>query len=344
MKNNHGMTLVEIMVAVGMMGGLALGVMSISKNQGSITQSSNQEQRISEFSRIISANFNNKVSCDRIVPSFGTLDISSLDAIDLGSVIFTGSEFLSPSFSGGVEVLPVSVLLKFDRKNSAGGIRKTIRKVSFLGQFKDSAFSGCVDYESHAIQTSFKIGCETLGGVYVYDTFGAESCDYSQINENSPFAKGLRKSICEEVYGGAFNSATKKCMNIEVSGEVTGQNISPGHFSINGQTRTSFTQMCSGANTFIVGINVDGSVVCKTVTTCTKGLDCGGGSPPVVVTPPPSVCTNGDTRVIEGEGTMCSCPVAKPYMCNPRITQVCSSGSWSEVSCMTGGCEAMSCI
>lgn len=336
------MTLVEIMVAFGLLGAVAVGLISISKNQGMISQNNNSEGQISEYVSLISSSLNNKITCDQMIPSLGTLVLSTIDSNVLTSVTHVESEFITPPTTASVEVLPVSILLKFDKKSGNGTLRRTNRKVSFLGQFKNGVFVDCVDYESHAIQTSFKIGCETIGGQYNFDGTNA-SCDYSQINEGSAFAKGIREYICTNVYGGSFDSINQRCLNMKIDGEIRAQNITPSYFMLNGKMRTSFNQACTGENTFITTVNVDGSVACRTVSICTKGLDC-NGEPPVVVTPPPSVCSDGQTRIIEGEGTMCSCPVSKPYMCNPRITQVCSSGAWKEVSCITGGCEAMSCI
>ena len=50
-----------------------------------------------------------------------------------------------------------------------------------------------------------------------------------------------------------------------------GQNIQDNFFNVNGVSISSFRQDCTGDNNFMVGINSDGTVVCKEIKRCTKG-------------------------------------------------------------------------
>lgn len=105
--------------------------------------------------------------------------------------------------------------------------------------------------------------------------------------------------------------------------------------SINGNSAvcsSGCSPSCPSASTICSGSSYSGSDGCGGVCSVSGAKNCS------------SVCVEGSTQQIEGVGTMCSCTPTKPFMCNPRINQICSNGSWVETSCITGGCAEQSCI
>lgn len=269
--NNSGMSLVEIMVAVGLMGVVSIGVMSISKISAEKAQDGNQEEVITKFVTSLSAGLKNKAQCNTLVPTLGTLNLAGIPLPSESFVQFTGYNFLpTTGLTTGEESKSVTILLKFNQKNLGQGAgRVSVRKVGFMGEFKNTAFVGCTDIEAQGIQSILKNSCTSMGG-----EFSAGVCDYSKIDENSSFAEGVRKYSCENVYGGTYNIATKKCSSLIVTGSAQSSNLTLSEFKLSGKGRNSFSQMCTGTNTFIKEISQGGTVTCKTVTLCTKGLDC----------------------------------------------------------------------
>lgn len=269
--NNSGMSLVEIMVAVGLMGVVSIGVMSISKISTQKTQDGNQEEVITKFVTSLSSALKDKAKCNTLVPTLGTLNLAGIPLPSESFVQFTGYSFQpTTGLSTGKESKSVTILLKFNQKNMGQGAgRVSTRKVGFMGEFQNTTFVGCTDIEAQGIQSILKNSCISLGG-----EFSEGVCDYSKIDENSSFAEGVRKYSCENVYGGIYNTTTKKCSSLNVTGSAQSSNLTLSEFEISEKRRNSFSQMCTGANTFIKGITEVGTVMCKTVTLCTKDLDC----------------------------------------------------------------------
>ena len=281
-----GMSLVEVMIGVGMLGIVSLGVLSYSNLMGKVSKSSKQNIAINNFVADSSRLLAEKITCDQMVRVGANgqqglgVDFTNVPSHpdnlsqDQQTFQIIDSILVNPPAPGaGIQRFPLTILVRFRMQNKM----ETARIVKAMGEFNNGVFVGCLDYEGSASDSAFQLNCETLGGTFVLGAGGTSSCDFSNIDENKDFIVASKRSVCIELFKGSFivdNSTTPPsyfCDRIDITNSNTtiGENIEVAKVRINGtQWRDTFSQQCSGSNRFIRSIVEGGGVSCVDVVYC----------------------------------------------------------------------------
>lgn len=312
-KNKFGMSLVEIMVALSILTGGAVTFMNLKGKQSDVTKSVVYdiliEEKINEIRQFLSV----KSTCDLIITGSGggtfTPPIGS-GAATINAAVAPGltiSEIrIVPTAPGaGIDIVPYELIFTFQKEFAGRPLSNSSRRASAMIQFDGAGFQGCADYEKIATKDAFKANCENIGGTFVDNNVGSETCDITGLDNNDLFVQEAKTYLCDlAMTGGVGSYDGTNCRNVTVAGTVTGENITNTYIRMNGgQDRTTFDQSCSGTvpagyQRFIRSINVDGTVTCINAKYCTisgrggnsPGHDCGGGGPP------PVTCNAGASR------------------------------------------------
>ncbi len=270
----RGMSMVEVVVAGGITSLVVLGVMNIATKSQEQTSTVTKSLKVDDYIRNLRNYMADKAQCESLIgASEGnlTIDLSSFD-YELPSNISLGSTtIIKPELSSGVEVLPTPILLYFKTKTSSDNEKSIVRRITAPLEFKDGDYVGCSNYQVESQKSAFKLICEMMGGAYQEDTSGDDSCDYTNINPSSILALRTKQVICENFFGGSYNSSTRKCDSFNMNTLATGSNITIASFLLGSGNVSSYGQLCSGQNNFISGVNSNGTVKCKEVKFCTKG-------------------------------------------------------------------------
>tara|TARA_Y100000768_G_scaffold388950_1_gene389176 strand:+ start:5095 stop:5958 length:864 start_codon:yes stop_codon:yes gene_type:complete len=276
--NSRGATFVEVLIAAGMTGAVSLGVMKLTDTSQKQSIYTKQNIIMDDYIRGLRDYISDKTACDQVLrpdpsgPGVQSPDVSSFPLSSDSGMTIHRTKTLLPRTSTGREVLPVSIFVYFDRNlaENYGTVKaRPVKKTTASGIFQDGIFVECSDYESEAERSAFSLACETLGGVVEEDGTGELTCNFSLIPANHIFLDHTKREVCE-VYGGVYLGG--KCNNMNMpSANFYGQNIQSDNFLISGTRYRTFRQMCPGDNNFVIGMNSDGSVVCKEVKRCTKG-------------------------------------------------------------------------
>ena len=288
-RNNAGMSLVEVVVAAGVMGAVSLGVMKLTDTSQRQTIVSNQNFDFDNYARDLKTRLNEKGTCDSLItetsPGSGqlTLDTSSIASELRYNASLKESKIILPPRNAQIEVLPLNIFLTFKRGESESS-GHTVRRVLVNCLFDAAgAFQGCANYLTQAEKNAFKLSCELMGGSLVDDTSldPPYRCDLAGLDQNTKVTKDLMKKFCIEkinpstadAYVGDF------CQDIDLGDSklIIGQNINENKIALQGNARTTYYQQnCSAPNTFIQSINVNGSVNCLELKYCVTGENCPG--------------------------------------------------------------------
>ncbi len=345
-KGRGGFSIVEVLTAIALSGLITLGVMRLtdeSQDQALIVkQNFEQDNYMRAFRKFLM----NKTTCDTAVTSSGSgiqVRANAFDYdFDTGITIKRTRVLLPQLTAGKVEVVPVTILVDFNRNISGLENTHSVKKTTAAIEFNDRVFVGCSNYDAESEKAAYKLTCEMLGGTFVDGISGSESCSFDVVDPNSDILDKAKRKICTTVYGGTYING--KCTSLNMPLTAVGQNIKTNSYVLSGNSVSTFNQLCSGSNNFVGGANSNGSANCKTVKFCTKcDANCpasGGvcrGANPTVITPPVDPYTGGplansvcstDDRVpgypICGKGTKdCSGSVNNP------VNQT-STNCWNE--------------
>ena len=187
LKNEKGMTVVEVLVAAGMLAVLTFSFNELSKTQSNNQKSSKQDDIINATTRTISQALARKSSCDLILgnnPSTVNLGaIANLPTTGESSVNILGASGSTAGLSGiGVETSVITVILNYEKVETGGASKRVNQVVKALGQYNNGAFVGCIDAEEGSRREALKLVCEMVGGVFIDSGSGTESCDFTSMN------------------------------------------------------------------------------------------------------------------------------------------------------------------
>lgn len=319
LRNSLGISFMEIVVATGLMGAVSLGVLKLSDGSQKQTIYMNQNFDFDNYTKELSVVLNDATQCtSRFSVSGGnlTIDASGVNAeLRYGSSL-ASADVIAPVTNNQMETLPITIFLRFDRgENESDG--KAVRKIVVPAMFDTNGdFVECINYQTEAQKTAFKLSCEFLGGTFVDGPSGTETCDLSNLDATADLIKDSMKKACTDTLNGTFNDATGHCesINLGSTSPIQGANINLNRVGLNNNFRTTFAQEnCNSPNQFIKSINVNGSVNCTTLKFCVPGTNCPNDSLPPPPPPPGDngTCQHNDIIVdladLPGDwGTKCS--------------------------------------
>jgi hypothetical protein len=187
LKNSHGFSLLEVIIIAGMLGGLSLLVMSITKNMTGMT--AKFEARSNEFS-LMNAIQTNLLSQDACTNTFQGINATPGSTFSLikdklgntvltnaqGGVQFSGGKIISTTFNcnstpaypctgqlvAGFNFTRTSALLAF--KNSPA--EKNTITLSVTIPSVNGAITSCYGDVSSTISTATSSACVAIGGTY----------------------------------------------------------------------------------------------------------------------------------------------------------------------------------
>lgn len=276
--NSRGATFVEVLVAATLTGAVSLGVMKLTETSQKQSIFTKQGIIMDDYIRGLRDYMSDKDNCNTVLkpdpsgPGTDTPNLSNFRLDASSGMAIDSTRALMPKTTTGRQVLPISVFVYFDRKlagNYGAQGTRPVKKSTANGVFQDGIFVECADYETEAERSAFKIACETLGGVVEVDGGDNQNCNFSLIPADHLFLDHTKRKVCE-AYGGIYLGG--KCNNMDLpSANIYGQNIKSDYFTISGTAVSTFRQNCAGDNNFVVGINANGSVICKEVQRCTRG-------------------------------------------------------------------------
>lgn len=337
MKNDHGFTLLEIVVATGLLAALSLGVVSLlqTMTKGQNTAETKIEEL--EIRRMITTVLTNKDAClntlggksigetiteiknsehhsmfetDKIYGN-NTLKISAMKTLDLDQAFDDGTRMIN------LEVSFVKL------KNISGNLKTTTVPIRVEAPSADGKITSCFADADSMIQKS----CETAGGTWL-----GSSCSFPQyvLRAGDTMTTG---TLADGTPGTGTLTASR--FSGPLIGNVTGSlhgNVSGG--AVSGTTAT-FTgdvtapQICTGGNCKLVtdfalrssgcpngevqiGVSATGLVLCKAlqcpVGEFFAGLDNSGAS--ICRPNPEQTCENGKfVNLVNEDGTVVCAPI-----------------------------------
>ena len=179
LKNNLGVTLVEIVVAMGLMGIIGVGVANLSKVGGmqnkTFRQNNIVETAIGRINRVLSR----ADTCTALGDTITLAEVQALAAPVLEpSVTITNVQMirvpnnpvadlgLGEGESGTVQI---QLLVTFTKQD--GAANRTVNRIAYARHIYENPngagitqFSRCANYESDSSRAAFEANCRTIGG------------------------------------------------------------------------------------------------------------------------------------------------------------------------------------
>lgn len=288
---SSGFSLAEIMVAMGLMGVLAVGSMSIWKNQDQMIVESGISNDLNILHQKIWQNLNEEKAClNTLTPSFTGLSelvqivdsnnnpIIKKDDTFASSTLGTGNKITlkkiaiaagSPPKVIGAKKIGVSNLIFTYLNNKTSQVILKSIAVEYLLNSSNVVVK-CNGAKENSFQTMFETSCEILGGIYDSDN---EICNLKSFSSTNP--SGLTTELASTKYIEDYiNFLALDERYVAKSGNtsnpMTGELlVTPYIFNveeicIGGVCKNTFSSICT-AGSLLKGFNPDGSPVCKMI-------------------------------------------------------------------------------
>ncbi|MFG1594194.1 type II secretion system protein [Halobacteriovorax sp. CON-3] len=284
LKNEKGLTLAEIMVAIGLFGIVSLGVLKIIQTTTEVTKKSKIDQELMSLRTTSSATLLNSDSCTQTIGvgqnvtegllissirnrrgqeiislnqnfANGQITIKSLELVDL---------YTEPDTSGNL-VGDVFLEITFYKKSSLSkkgvDIKKRIPLSLELTASND--LIRCFSAEENALLTSLMEICQGRGGDFDPVT---KSCQLKDYNHVSPDTTNYQ-DIVSTKYLENYNVQMLKEKYVDTKGDtMTGDLNNIVSLCINGECRETFTNQICPTGKVLKKINTDGQAECVSVT------------------------------------------------------------------------------
>ena len=277
MSSQVGLSYVEIILSLAVVGGTSLAVMKLSNTSGQQSNFIKQSFEIDSYMRGLSTHIQSLPNCQAVVPggipssTDLTADLSSFSFDFNSGVTIEKTTLTKPSLSGANEVLPVELYVHFKRQVlGQDDSLKAVKRITFPGEFDTAGkFIGCSSYDNESQRAAYKLACEAIGGVFEDASLNSDAnCSFASISEDSELMQNIRQNLCQNLLGGNLSGVDCQSMNLTTV-PISGANISSSQFVIDGNAITTFTQTC-GSDELLRGINSDGSIECIPYLYCSK--------------------------------------------------------------------------
>ncbi|MBL6991681.1 MAG: hypothetical protein ISR65_18010 [Bacteriovoracaceae bacterium] len=246
--SNAGTSLINVIIASGLMGGMAMLVAKLATTQGKISKRAFQDQTISQVLSEITTYLAAKETCKK---SIAGVNISGDSSNELTIYNKSGPRYDAPSKIDHVKITSI-VAKKIDGATLLGQVSPFNVAVTFLRTGKnqspvpkyikvvgsiqsDGTVVDCETVDStESVKMRLKICTEDLGGTIV-----AGTCRLS----GAGLGTAVKKASCEAL-NGSFNTTTGKCNNVDITGTFTGDFSGTGlgsPCSVNGSTTGGLT-------------------------------------------------------------------------------------------------------
>lgn len=190
MKNNKGFSLVQVMVAAGLMGGIALGVMQLSKQMQTTTVMGETSLEESQLFNHISTILIDANSCEETFKglAFGDSvesikrvksDGNSVEVYTAGEIYGNRALELTDMILSGKEGEEHLTLVLKRIKSAYSGPKEIKKKVHLKLNFKDGKVISCFSELSNVTETSINKSCTAMGADYDPST---QTCKNIKLN------------------------------------------------------------------------------------------------------------------------------------------------------------------
>lgn len=183
--NNKGFSLVEIMIAIGLLGGLSTALMNLNKQALTTSARSNVDFEINLISNRVMSLLSDQVSCTYTMTQFGDIRIDKgtsvksfkdnhnaaieLDSnsVKILSINVVNSDGTGPILATSISSNEGDVKVKLNLERTVMGKKSTINKLFGVKIYTDANFNVKKCYVSldNAIKTAVETSCTNLGGV-----------------------------------------------------------------------------------------------------------------------------------------------------------------------------------
>lgn len=236
LKNSSGFTLVEIMVAMGLMGVITLGVMSQMKNMAQGQATSEMKVEELEMKRIILSTLSDRNACKTTFQSANIGQSISKIQNSAGTAIYQvgntyGNKTLKITdiktedtgvIQNGTRVVKLHVRIQKMKKIIKANVKDIMIKLNVKAADATSVITDCFSDTEEIINSSIQQACTSIGAVWDTSTGQCQlpGCSSGQILQaitpSGPVCKQIGCTL-GQVYVGVDSSGVPVCKTITCS-------------------------------------------------------------------------------------------------------------------------------
>lgn len=272
--NQKGLSALELVIGMGVAGGIGLTMFQNMKNQQSV-QISNEESRSAELAvKSVIDSLKRKNTCESFLSGLNVNKMASSKGLDLtmGQIsVWRGLnegnlgsklslEAINAKLESNTGKSPMTLTFEFKRsKTSSQSAGQSFKRDIKMDVSVKGGNISCEHVDESAVASNaLERICLQIGGTFT----GSGECEVSSITPDlrEKFAEGICDSLDKDK---TSNYTGGKCFRINLQGNITTRNLASNKLKINESTRTEFdNSKCSG---FLKGYTVKGEKVCGSV-------------------------------------------------------------------------------
>jgi hypothetical protein len=274
--NDLGISAVELVLALGMMGGLSVVVMNTIETQQSTSSKSAKTLEIESIVRRVSNGLKRKNTCNTVLAGndLAALNGNSLDLSQLGvqkkapgdnyvGVGLVNVELLNGTENTSTTAIDttkrseqISLAVKLTFTTNGPDSNELIYKVPMDLFVTETGAVECLSYNELSIkEQALEDSCVMAGG-----TFTGTDCEMNNIDAD--LALIIKKEFCEMIGGGQDVDGNLKCKGINLTGSITSLNLSENKVCLSGNCRTQFDNTSCGGGSYLTSVAIGGAKNC----------------------------------------------------------------------------------